>query len=703
MRALSHTPGFLLIVSMWLMLCPMASAQTATASYQALNWDKEITLPPDAYRAAKGIDLNGDFTVKTQPETLVEGVGFHARSGVQHWHVEGTLFRRVNVTVKRNGSGHGIDSVFEDFDFNKDDNWYNFWWSTRWRFDNCVFTKKLLRSDLPPLDYSVHATRCTFYEIKLPTVGFKENPANYLGKEDMVFEKCRFVDCDVPQSFLAATVDCVFEKCRFEPKSKLQWPKETTAIKVHAYYEGLGNEVGSFVNGPLTVEFEEAPHGGEFGSTVPHTQSGGRVTMTNLHLSGQFVQFGTTPRKASEIVDVPVVAAEAGTSSPAASTGSAPAVAPAGPSAPRVAAVSEVHSVEELFRALPGNLELRVGGKPNGAAIEAANAFLAKNYAGHLVSMRLTSTGVQATSVPGSTYQANGHWQDVLYHGAAVPACAVALFPAANAAALAKLPPKTEFPMSGIVSKAEFTARGDTLSFVLYVAQARVMDALAVLKPAGAAPSEAATAGDAQMVGTWRVLIRDQGWHVDQTYAADHSYTIDGRHAGTWETKGSQFLVHVDGAGIDAYELPVRDGVLYGKNLDNWPLTAVREGTPTPPGYQKELVGTWEFFNHDGEGWRKTYRFTADHTFMEGEQLIGHWTTLGHSLSLAWEGHDDWHDTFELPGTNEVLNGVNGFHHSLTLTRLDGASAQTDRGKSDGSGKEDGSYFGSKGGGGQKP
>ena len=116
-----------------------------------------MTLPPGAYRATKPIHLDGDFTVRTKPNTQIEGVQFHARSVVQHWELEGTVLQRVAITGKRLATGHAVNCVFEDFQFDKDDNWYSFWWSTRWRFDNCIFTKKFLRGDLPPLDYSAHA------------------------------------------------------------------------------------------------------------------------------------------------------------------------------------------------------------------------------------------------------------------------------------------------------------------------------------------------------------------------------------------------------------------------------------------------------------------------------------------------------------------------------------------------------------------
>lgn len=658
--------GFVLAACLLCALPPASvQAQTGiTASYQAVNWDKEIVLPPNAYRALKPVDLNGDFTVKTQPGALVEGVSFQARSGVQHYHAEGTLFRRCRFGVKRNGSGHFIDSALEDCNFNKDDNWYNFWWSTHWVFDNCVFTKQFVRGDLPPLDYSVHATRCTFYSVRLPPVGFKENPANYMQKGDMGFEKCRFVDCEVPQSFLASTVDCVFDSCRFEAKNRLVWPKETTAIKVHAYYASGGSEPPSFINGPLSVEFEQEPmNAHDSGSTLPHTQSGGRITLTKGRTSDQVVMLGIVPKKASEIVEV-VATATPGVSAPAAT----PNAAATGTLAAPATAAGEIHNVEELFRALPANVEIVARGQPNAAGIEEANTFLAKNYAGRPASLRLTLAAPHALGNDGG-YQADGAWQGVLYHGTTVPACAVAVFRAANAAALAKVPPKSEFALRGIVSKAEFTARGNAVSFVLSVGEAQVLDSLAALA-APAAGAGAAAGNDAQMVGTWTFMVIGSGFHGEMIFGTDHSMIYQGRRQGSWATKGNQFVISFDDKSHDdIYDLPAREGVLYGKNSDGTFLQMIRQGAPTSPILEAQVLGSWDFDNHDGEGYHRSYRFNADHTFMEGNELRGHWFLLGHVLMFRWEGHPEWTDNFELPGKDGVLTGVNGFHHPLTLTR----------------------------------
>lgn len=454
---------------------PAATAADAIASHQATLWDKEITLPPNAYRAAKPVELNGDFTVTTRPGTLLEGVSFLTRGGVQHWHLDGTLLRRVRITGKRYASGHGIDSVFEDWEFNKDDNWYSFWWSTRWKFDNCIFTKRFIRGELTTVDYSAHADHCTFYGVKLPGINLKDNPATYLQQSDMAFVKCRFVDCDVPQTFLAATVDCVFEGCRFEPKNKVNWPKETGPIKVAAYYAGTGGEPSSFLNGPLTVQFTPASRGAAYGSTLPHAQSGGRVTLTNLRLNGQFAQLASINRKASEIVDPLAAPPETNAPAPAPTPAPGAAAAPAG---------GELHGVEEILRGMPPTIEVIAAGEPNSPGIEAANAWLARTWAGRPASMSLTLESTQAIRDEGYAYQANGRAESVLYHGATIPARVVALFRAAAAAPLAGVAPNAGFAVRGTVRKAEFVGRGRALILNLSIGESSVPDKLTAPPPA---------------------------------------------------------------------------------------------------------------------------------------------------------------------------------------------------------------------------
>lgn len=657
-----------LLVLAWLFTVATARAENAAGSYQAATWDRDITLPVDAYRAPKPIDLKGSFTVKTLAGTLVDAVSFQAREDRQHFHLEGTLFRRCRFGMKIGASGHGIDSVYEDCLFNKDDTWSVPYWATRWVFDNCIFTKQFLRSELFVGDYAAHAARCTFYGVKLPTVVFKEDPGAYVQKGDLAFEKCRFVDCDVPQSFLAATVDCIFENCRFEAKNKLVWSKETTAIKVRAYYTSGGTDLAPFVNGPLSVTFEKAPLKGEFGSSVAHTQSGGKVTLTNQRLSGQFTALGTMPRKASEIVDVPAAKTD-GTGSP----GLAPLVA-----------AGEVRAVEEIFRALPSEVEVLARGVPSPAGLEAANAFLSKNYAGRAVALPLTVGSVQAVTDPAGAYQASARPKDALYHGASIPVTVSAVFAAANAAPLRSLKANVESTVRGVVRRAEFVGRGTTLAFVLVIGDARLGDA-----PSRTVAADPGAGIEAQLLGNWTVLTRSDGAHYDQTFAANHSITVKGQRIGAWEIKGKQLHVTFDDKTYgEYYDLPPREGAFYGQSTEGVPMTMGRADEPTPPALLALIAGRWDYLRLDSKE-HLVFAFGADGAVSEGGTVKARWRTVGKTLLIDWAGHSDWHDIFPVPGSDGVLMGVNGSHMAIMLTRLDPAG--------DGKKAEPAGYFGAEG------
>src|SRR5262245_4737485 len=106
---------------------------------QARTWDVETVMPAGGYRSQKSIDLLGDWGPKVERGAVIEDIGFHGRGGVQHWKVEGAILYNVRISGKRGMSLRAADTVLENCDFWKDDSWYDFWWSTRWRFDNCIF------------------------------------------------------------------------------------------------------------------------------------------------------------------------------------------------------------------------------------------------------------------------------------------------------------------------------------------------------------------------------------------------------------------------------------------------------------------------------------------------------------------------------------------------------------------------------------
>ena len=435
-------------------------ARAADGPLQARTWDFDTIIPSGGYRAQKPIDLEGDWSPKVERGAVLEDIAFHGRAGVQNWKVEGAILRKVHITGKRGVSLSAVDTVLEECDFAKDDTWYFNWWSTHWKFANCIFTKKFVRDDLPPLDFSAHATGCTFYNVKLPTVGMKENPAGYLQKGDMGFEKCRFVQCEVPETFLAGTVDCVFDGCQFQGK-RHAWPKETTAIKVTAYYAGQGSVPKSFINGPLTVEFLQAPRDMAAGSTLAHSFSGGRVTLTALPVPAQFTMLGTVQKKASEIPAAAAVPAK-----PA--TGAAPA-----PIAPAPAAPADFRSIDEIVRALPAAIELTKEGQFNVAGVTAANEWLAKNAATRTAAVRLMVEGMQATKDDGYAFKITGQQQPLSVRGTTMPAHFVALFRAGPAGALTGVTKSRDLPVRGVVQKAVIEGQGHTLTLTITLGEAQ--------------------------------------------------------------------------------------------------------------------------------------------------------------------------------------------------------------------------------------
>jgi hypothetical protein len=434
----------------------------ADGALEAHTWDFDTTIPAGGYRAQKGVDLEGDWNPKVEPGAVLDGIGFHAHSGVQHWQIKGAILHNVQITGKRGASLEASDSVLEDCDFEKNDTWYFFWWSTHWKFTNCIFTKKFVRGDLPPLDFSVHATGCTFYGVKLPSVGMKENPGGYLQKDDMGFERCRFVQCDVPETFLAGTVGCVFEGCQFQSK-RHGWPKETSPIKVTAYYAGMGSTPKSFINGPLTVEFLPAPREMPAGSTLAHTYSAGSVTLRALPMPTQYTMIGIAPKKASEI---PQAGAPA---KPAAGTPAAPLAA----AATLPAEHADFHSLEEIIGALPMGIELTKEGQFNVAGVSAANIWLAQKVVGRSAAVRLMVEAIQATKDDGYAFRIVGREQPSIIRGTTVPAHFVALYRSGPAGALTGVSKNRELEVRAVVQKAIIEGQGRTLGLTVTLGEAQ--------------------------------------------------------------------------------------------------------------------------------------------------------------------------------------------------------------------------------------
>ncbi|MGH8046988.1 MAG: hypothetical protein ACREKL_07055, partial [Chthoniobacterales bacterium] len=263
----------------------------------AQTWDSDITLATGGYRSAKPIQLTGDFAITLEAGAWLDGIEFTSIDKGQHWKITGSFLRTGKISTQLGGSLEATDSVFENTIMWKTGGWFTQWFGTKWRFQNCILAKAFMPVPLKVGDYTVCAKDSTFIGIKLPSFDIVKNYDYFQGDNQLRFENCRFVQCAVPETFLAATVNCVFEQCTF-PGPRSKWPKETPPINVSAFTTGA-SAPKSYTHGPLVVTFAPAAPDAKYGSTIPFTISGTHVVAASLPEPKTFLQIGTLRTKKS--------------------------------------------------------------------------------------------------------------------------------------------------------------------------------------------------------------------------------------------------------------------------------------------------------------------------------------------------------------------------------------------------------------------
>jgi hypothetical protein len=288
------------ISGMAFVLIQSDSVQAATMSpIMAQTWDQDMHLPPGGYRTGKQINLTGNFKIDIDPGVFLDGVAFASSNAGQHFTAKGDFFRNVRIAGQLGVSLNAEDCVFENCQFSKGGGWFVDWWGSSWRFTNCVVTRQFLPAQINVNDYSVFAKDCSFYGVKMPSINAIAQ-CGYFQSDQLRFENCRFVGCTIPETSLAAAVNCTFEGCNF-PAEHVVWPKKAQPIHVTAYFSGF-SAPKSFVDGPLSVDFQPAPKTATAGCTLSFTENGGLVTLSTLRPPDQFTQIGILrTKKASDI------------------------------------------------------------------------------------------------------------------------------------------------------------------------------------------------------------------------------------------------------------------------------------------------------------------------------------------------------------------------------------------------------------------
>ncbi len=261
-----------------LLLAIWASTTSAAPELTPRIIESALVIPAGSYRDPHPLKLKGGFNIDVKPGAILEELKFEDKDGSQKWSADGDLFRKVRIGGTIGSVFTASNCAFEDCEFVKEaGSWVDIW-TSRWVFNNCVITGRFFH-DPGVTDYSIRAVNCTFIGVKMPAIGLKNDPAAYLQTDDLKFENCRFVQCDVPRTVLAASVNCVFDNCQFPSKS--EWPKQMTPVTVKAYYGEASHPPQAVSDGPLTAQFESAMNR-KAGCTLRFLHTGGRLSLDDL-------------------------------------------------------------------------------------------------------------------------------------------------------------------------------------------------------------------------------------------------------------------------------------------------------------------------------------------------------------------------------------------------------------------------------------
>jgi predicted Ser/Thr protein kinase len=342
---------------------PTTSTAAASAeAWRSTNWSGEVVLPTGNFRGSNSpVRLEANSQVVIAPGTRIEKARFDGEKDCR-WNVDRALFWKVDVSGNLGLHFDARDSVFDDCHFSKSGRSVENQWCTRWNFENCVFAKQFMPSIFTVGRYSVRAIGCTFYDITVPSVQYiwersKVHPdlSKVAQSKEFRFERCRFINCEIRESVLTATIDCVFEDCTFGLSGTAAWTNASSPIVVNAYIvPGKREQPQSFTHGQLRVNFLPAGPTQQAGSTLTVTRTGGVLKYAAVSEAGPVLQIGQTVPATTA---APTVAA---TEPPKTTPAPMPVVAPAGPSAREVLSREAVNAskwaLAGLDETVPGNI-----------------------------------------------------------------------------------------------------------------------------------------------------------------------------------------------------------------------------------------------------------------------------------------------------------------------------------------------------------
>lgn len=500
-----------------------AHAATDPAVVAANKWDTAITFGAGGFKGEKTVKMSGDMVHTIEPGAFVEGVVVSGARSAQ-WKIDGAYLKDCNFSGDLGTRLTAKNSALENCKLHKNGGWFVQWAGTRWKFDNCLITRSFMPKSFGLHDYAVHAKNCTFVGVEMPQLGLRNDPSAYAGKDDNAFIKCRFVNCEIPESVLAMSVDCVFESCKFAlkfdrtPKKKDIWDEAKSPLRVNAFI--IGDSIPApHIHGQLSVTFSPAKAGIDAGAKLPFTQAGGRITVPWSRTIAKINPVGSVDKSASEIpvfttselerkkpAPAPVPAVTPARPQPAPAP-EPPPVAPGGiagpnsflnipmadpkqppppapkplpaPAAPVVVAppqapvVNEIRRVEELLTAVPIGVKLVNTGKINPVALDDANRALDSRFAGKSAAIRIVLEEVVGYTDDGYSYLAKSQAIPVRINGEALSAYVHARVRKDQSASFSRASKGATLTIRGTITKAAISSAARALSLTLTLDEAK--------------------------------------------------------------------------------------------------------------------------------------------------------------------------------------------------------------------------------------
>jgi hypothetical protein len=248
------------------------------------EWVGSLTIPAGTYRPLRRIDIGGPgkanpnenareqrCDVTSLPGMRMENVRFHLREGT--WMAAGGFFRDVKITADLGGRFEARDSLFENCAFGKEGAWVVSFFSSKWKFTNCVITGSFMQN-WRLKDVGVQLEGCTLEDVNLIPLQFMADAGVEVTKDWLSLQNCRFIRCRVPESFALATRNCIFEKCTFgEPEEKLPVQSAVNAV---IYVEDCVNAPQTSPGRTITAK-PAAQLMEKAGATPPYMLNGGRL------------------------------------------------------------------------------------------------------------------------------------------------------------------------------------------------------------------------------------------------------------------------------------------------------------------------------------------------------------------------------------------------------------------------------------------